>query len=126
MPKYISLEAAMELLQKEKDWDRSRAFDVHECGIIANAFGHAKQIIGELPAIEYPPCNIGDTIYTAFLDKVMQYTVNEIKITTSGTYIDVIGDFEKEFRISPENLGETFFLTYEEAEKHIKENKNNE
>ena len=126
MPKYISLEAVMELLQKEKDWDRSHIFDVSECGVIANAFGHAKLIISKLPAIEYPPCNIGDTIYTAFLDKVMQYTVNEIKITTSGTYIGVIGDFEKEFRFSVENLGKTFFLTYEEAEKDIKENKNNE
>lgn len=119
MPKYISLEAAMELLQKEKDWDRSRAYDVHECDIISHSFGHAKQIIGELPAIEYPPCNIGDTIYTAFLDKVMQYTVNEIKITTSGTYIGVIGDFDKEFRISVENLGKTFFLTYKEAEERL-------
>ena len=119
MPKYVSLEVAMELLHKEKDWDRSRAYDVHECDIISHTFGHAKQIIGELPTIEYPPCNIGDTIYTAFLDKVMQYTVNEIKITTSGTYIGVIGDFEKEFRFSVENLGKTFFLTYEEAEERL-------
>lgn len=119
MPKYISLEAAMELLQKEKDWDRSRAYDVHERDIISHTFGHAKQIISKLPTIEYPPCDIGDTIYTAFLDKVMQYTVNEIKITTSGTYIGLIGDFDKEFRISVENLGKTFFLTYEEAEERL-------
>ncbi len=72
-----------------------------------------------IPKIEYPPCNIGDTIYTAFLDKVMQYTVNEIKITTSGTYLGLIGDFEKEFRISVENLGKTFFLTYEKAEEQL-------
>lgn len=126
MPKYISLEAVTELLQKEKDWDRSRAYDVHECDIISHTFSHAKQIISELPTIEYPPCNIGDTIYTAFLDKVMQYTVNEIKITTSGTYIGLIGDFEKEFRISTENLGKTFFLTYDEAEELIKREKEDE
>ncbi len=76
-----------------------------------------------IPKIECPPCNIGDTIYTAFLDKVMQYTVNEIKITTSGTYIGVIGDFEKEFRFNVENLGGTFFLTYEEAAEHIESEK---
>lgn len=72
-----------------------------------------------IPKIEYPPCNIGDTIYEPYLDKVMQYTVNEIKITTSGTYIGVIGDFEKEFRFNAENIGETFFLTYEEAEERL-------
>ncbi len=72
-----------------------------------------------IPKIEYPPCNIGDTIYAPFLDKVMQYTVNEIKITTSGTYIGVIGDFDKEFRFSVENLGKAFFLTYEEAEERL-------
>ncbi len=76
-------------------------------------------VLDQLPTIEYPPCNIGDTIYEPYLDKVMQYTVNEIKITTSGTVIGVVGDFEKEFRISVENLGKTFFLTYEEAEERL-------
>ena len=119
MSKYISLEAAMELLQKEKDWDRSRAYDVHECDIISHSFGHAKQIIGELPAIEYPPCNIGDTIYEPFLDKVMLYTVDEIRINSTGIYVYVLGDRDKPIPFNAELIGKSIFLTYEEAEERL-------
>lgn len=111
MPKFINQEIALKIID-----NYAKAVD-EEGKVVVQA---VRDIIETItPTIEYPPCNIGDTIYTAFLDKVMQYTVNEIKITTSGTYIGVIGDFDKEFRISVENIGKTFFLTYEEAEERL-------
>ncbi|MBQ8903883.1 MAG: hypothetical protein IJY73_06305 [Oscillospiraceae bacterium] len=111
MPKFINQGIALKIID-----NYAKAVD-EEGKVVVQA---VKDIIETItPAIEYPPCNIGDTIYEPYLDKVMQYTVNEIKITTSGTYIGLVGDFEKEFRISAENLGETFFLTFEEAEERL-------
>lgn len=72
-----------------------------------------------IPKIEYPPCNIGDTIYEPFHDKVMLYTVDEIRINSTGIYIYVLGDRDKPISFNAELIGESIFLTYEEAEERL-------
>lgn len=71
MPKFINQEIALKIID-----NYAKAVD-EEGKVVVQA---VRDIIETItPTIEYPPCNIGDTIYTAFLDKVMQYTVNENK-----------------------------------------------
>lgn len=72
-----------------------------------------------IPKIEYPPCDIGDTIYEPFLDKVMLYTVDEIRINSTGIYIYVLSDRDKPIPFNAELIGKSIFLTYEEAEERL-------
>ena len=76
-------------------------------------------VLDQLPTIEYPPCNIGDTIYEPFLDKVMLYTVDEIRINSTGIYIYVLGDRDKPIPFNAELIGKSIFLTYEEAKERL-------
>lgn len=71
------------------------------------------------------PCKVGDTVYyigglqnalikPAVVERVIIHRdrIEELGVTNNGTY------FENDFNI--------FFLTREEAEKHLKERENNE
>lgn len=74
-----------------------------------------------IPKIEYPLCNIGDTIYEPVKEirQVLVHSVEEIQISVSGTFIIAVGDHDKRVKFNEENLGKTFFLTYEEAEEQL-------
>ena len=74
-----------------------------------------------IPKILYPPCDIGDTVYEPVKEirQVLIHTVEEIQISSSGTFIVAAGDHDKRVRFNEENLGKTFFLTYEEAEERL-------
>lgn len=111
MPKFINQEIALKIID-----NYAKAVD-EEGKVVVQA---VRDIIETItPTIEYPPCNIGDTIYEPFLDKVMLYTVDEIRISSTGIYIYVFGDRDKPIPFNAELIGKSIFLTYEEAEERL-------
>lgn len=111
MSKFINLDEAADKLNE--------IFSEKEMLCIAIA-------LDEIPTIELPPCNTGDTIYEPFLDKVMLYTIDEIRISSTGVFLSVMGDRDKPISFNAELIGKSIFLTYEEAEKHLKQAKEEE
>ena len=64
------------------------------------------------------PCKVGDTVYFALLGRIIEKQVFSIVSFSNSTRIYCDGTSEY-FR--PENIGKTFFLTSEEAEKALQE-----
>lgn len=66
------------------------------------------------------PCKVGDTVYFALLGKIIEKQVFSIVAFSNSTRI-YCGGTSEYFR--PEDIGKTFFLTREEAEKALEEMK---
>lgn len=62
------------------------------------------------------PCKVGDTVYFALLGKIIEKQVFSIVAFSNSTRI-YCGGTSEYFR--PEDIGKTFFLTSEEAEKAL-------
>lgn len=62
------------------------------------------------------PCKVGDTVYFALLGKIIEKQVFSIVAFSNSTRI-YCGGTSEYFR--PEDIGKTFFLTREEAEKAL-------
>ena len=62
------------------------------------------------------PCKVGDTVYFALLGRIIEKQVFSIVAFANSTRIYCDGTSEY-FR--PEDIGKTFFLTHEEAEKAL-------
>lgn len=67
------------------------------------------------------PCKVGDTVYFALLGKIIEKQVFSIVAFSNSTRI-YCGGTSEYFR--PEDIGKTFFLTREEAEKALEAMKN--
>ena len=64
------------------------------------------------------PCKVGDTVYFALLGRIIEKQVFSIVSFSKSTRI-YCGGTSEYFR--PEDIGKTFFLTREEAEREIQE-----
>lgn len=64
------------------------------------------------------PCKVGDTVYFALLGRIIEKQVFSIVSFSNSTRI-YCGGTSEYFR--PEDIGKTFFLTREEAEKELEE-----
>ena len=62
------------------------------------------------------PCKVGDTVYFALLGRIIEKQVFSIVSFSNSTRIYCGGTSEY---FSPEDIGKTFFLTREEAEKAL-------
>ncbi len=62
------------------------------------------------------PCKVGDTVYFALLGRIIEKQVFSIVAFSNSTRI-YCGGTSEYFR--PEDIGKTFFLTREEAEKAL-------
>ena len=67
------------------------------------------------------PCKVGDTVYFALLGNIIEKQVFSIVAFSNSTRI-YCGGTSEYFR--PEDIGKTFFLTSEEAEKALEAMKN--
>ena len=67
------------------------------------------------------PCEVGDTVYFTLLGKIIEKQVFSIVSFSNSTRI-YCGGTSEYFR--PEDIGKTFFLTREEAEKALEAMKN--
>lgn len=63
-----------------------------------------------------PPCKVGDTVYFALFGRIIEKQVFSIVSFSKSTRI-YCGGTSEYFR--PEDIGKTFFLTSEEAEKAL-------
>ena len=66
-----------------------------------------------------PPCNVGDTVYHLYPKQGIK--ANKVKRIQVGTYGTMIADRNGVFRA--EEINKTVFLTREEAERALKEQK---
>lgn len=66
------------------------------------------------------PCKVGDTVYFALLGRIIEKQVFSIVSFSNSTRI-YCGGTSEYFR--PEDIGKTFFLTHEEAEKALEAKK---
>lgn len=64
------------------------------------------------------PCKVGDTVYFALFGRIIEKQVFSIVSFSKSTRI-YCGGTSEYFR--PEDIGKTFFLTSEEAEKALQE-----
>ena len=64
------------------------------------------------------PCKVGDTVYFALLGRIIEKQVFSIVSFSNSTRI-YCGGTSEYFR--PEDIGKTFFITREEAEKALQE-----
>ena len=134
---------------KEIDWKQSRdsTLNVLINGPTSNGFGKdifrkmARDLYGRLKAYEdiaelcggfdrlrelaeadkdgrvvVLPCKVGDTVYFALLGRIIEKQVFSIVSFSNSTRI-YCGGTSEYFR--PEDIGKTFFLTREEAEKAL-------
>ena len=62
------------------------------------------------------PCKVGDTVYFALLGRIIEKQV--FSIVSFSNSIRIYCDGTSEY-FRPEDIGETFFLTREEAEKAL-------
>lgn len=62
------------------------------------------------------PCKVGDMVYFALLGRIIEKQVFSIVSFSDSTRI-YCGGTSEYFR--PEDIGKTFFLTHEEAEKAL-------
>ena len=136
---------------KEIDWKQSRdsTLNVLINGPTSNGFGKdifrkmARDLYGRLKAYEdiaelcggfdrlrelaeadkdgrvvVLPCKVGDTVYFALLGRIIEKQVFSIVSFSNSTRI-YCGGTSEYFR--PEDIGKTFFITREEAEKALQE-----
>ena len=134
---------------KEIDWKQCRdsTLNVMINGPTSNGFGKdifrkmARDLYGRLKAYEdiaelcggfdrlrelaeadkdgrvvVPPCKVGDTVYFALFGRIIEKQVFSIVSFSKSTRI-YCGGTSEYFR--PEDIGKTFFLTSEEAEKAL-------
>ena len=77
-----------------------------------------------------PPCKIGDTVYYPVfeIDKVLLYKVISIKLNSKGLYVVCENHLSKsQMTHRATQIGKTIFLTKEEAERALaEERKKNE
>ena len=64
------------------------------------------------------PCKVGDTVYFALIGRIIEKQVFSIVSFSNSTRI-YCGGTSEYFR--PEDIGKTFFLTREEAEREMQE-----
>ena len=67
------------------------------------------------------PCKVGDTVYFALIGRIIEKQVFSIVSFSNSTRIYCDGTSEY-FR--PEDIGKTFFLAREEAEREMEEKRN--
>ena len=136
---------------KEIDWKQSRdsTLNVLINGPTSNGFGKdifrkmARDLYGRLKAYEdiaelcggfdrlrelaeadkdgrvvVLPCKVGDTVYFALLGRIIEKQIFSIVSFSNSTRI-YCGGTSEYFR--PEDIGKTFFITREEAEKALQE-----
>ena len=68
-----------------------------------------------------PPCKVGDMVYFALLGRIIEKQVFSIVSFSDSTRI-YCGGTSEYFR--PEDIGKTFFLTREEAERALEGKRN--
>ena len=97
----------------QKDWS-DLCTVIGECGGIARLRELAEaDKDGRLVVL---PCKVGDTVYFALLGRIIEKQVFSIVSFSNSTRI-YCGGTSEYFR--PEDIGKTFFLTREEAEKAL-------
>lgn len=67
------------------------------------------------------PCKVGDTVYFALLGRIIEKQV--FSIVSFSNSIRIYCDGTSEY-FRPEDIGKTFFLTHEQAEKALEAKKN--
>lgn len=75
------------------------------------------------------PCKVGDTVYVPTRVLVSEFKITAIFCDIHGTYfywLFYCGIYERTSGFSERDIGKTVFLTREEAEKKLKEMKNND
>lgn len=73
------------------------------------------------------PCKVGDTVYVPTRVLVSEFKITAIFCDIHGTYfywLFYCGIYERTSGFSERDIGKTVFLTREEAEKKLKELKN--
>ena len=120
--------------QKEV-WERLKAYE--DSGLSPQACAEAREIEETLSGCGYSisrmvelmkadkegrlvvlPCKVGDTVYFALLGRIIEKQVFSIVSFSNSTRI-YCGGTSEYFR--PEDIGKTFFITREEAEKALQE-----
>ena len=114
-------------------WERLKAYE--DAGLSPQACAEAREIEETLSGCDYSisrmvelmkadkegrvvilPCKVGDTVYFALLGRIIEKQVFSIVSFSNSTRI-YCGGTSEYFR--PEDIGKTFFLTREEAEKAL-------
>ena len=103
----------------------------------AQALGTTPERLRELAAADKEgrvvvlPCKVGDTVYLVNGNTIMEFTVVGYSVDETGiswVYSEYVGEtghtYERTFL--PEKIGETTFLTREEAEREMAEMKREE
>ena len=122
--------------QKEV-WERLKAYE--DAGLSPQACAEAREIEETLSGCDYSisrmvelmkadkdgrvlilPCKVGDTVYFGLLGRIIEKQVFSIVSFSNSTRI-YCGGTSEYFR--PEDIGKTFFLTREEAEKALEARK---
>ncbi len=116
-------------------WERLKAYE--DAGLSPQACAEARDIEETLSGCDYSisrmvelmkadkdgrvlilPCKVGDTVYFALLGRIIEKQVFSIVSFQNSTRI-YCGGTSEYFR--PEDIGKTFFLAREEAEKALQE-----
>ena len=79
-----------------------------------------------------PPCNVGDIVFTSY-DHIFGMQTNEILTCRvvfigfgeNGNYINIVDNYGHMHSMSFEEVDKTVFFTRKEAEKALKQSKNN-
>ena len=79
-----------------------------------------------------PPCNVGDIVFTSY-DHIFGMQTNEILTCRvvfigfgeNGNYINIVDNYGHMHSMSFEEFDKTVFFTRKEAEKALKQSKNN-
>lgn len=114
-------------------WERLKAYE--DAGLSPQACAEAREIEETLSVCDYSisrmaelmkadkdgrvvvlPCKVGDTVYFGLLGRIIEKQVFSIVSFSNSTRI-YCGGTSEYFR--PEDIGKTFFLTSEEAEKAL-------
>ena len=116
-------------------WERLK--DYEDAGLSPQACAEAREIEETLSSYDYSisrmvelmkadkegrlvvlPCKVGDTVYFALIGRIIEKQVFSIVSFSNSTRI-YCGGTSEYFR--PEDIGKTFFLAREEAEKALQE-----
>ena len=134
-------DAVIKSAYKQKAFDRLAAYEdtglePREVSAIVKEWSDLCTVIGECGGIDrlrelaeadkdgrlvVLPCKVGDTVYFALLGRIIEKQVFSIVSFSNSTRI-YCGGTSEYFR--PEDIGKTFFLTREEAEKALEAMKN--
>lgn len=102
----------------------AKAMDMEE--ILGNEYYSVDRMLELLKAdkdgrLVVLPCKVGDTVYFALLGRIIEKQV--FSIVSFSNSIRIYCDGTSEY-FRPEDIGETFFLTREEAEKALEGKRN--